>query len=199
LKSKFAFILLFILFLSGCTPENNLSEGKKEIDHDERINVENKQTATLNDKPYEFTYLEDLSEERLAEYHNFLKDGNINHLTNFAPEQIVLIYMNLVLEHDVEKIYALTYDNGNLPSLDLFSREYEEYLSQLLTDDYLKYRFYDSIQVVEDTRKHNDVAVKIQLSFGGHTNAAVAYGLKKDKNVWKMDLYYWIEKAKKDT
>lgn len=153
------------------------------------VDIENK---------YEFTYLEDLQEEKLEKYGQFLNDGNTNHLIDFTPEQIVLIYMNLVMNDNFDRIYALTYDEGQLPSLDVFKDEYTMFLSNGLKDNYLQYRFYDSIKIDENSKIEDDIAtVVITIGFGS-TRQSVAYGLKKEENIWKMGLYHLIEDSKKD-
>lgn len=104
--------------------------------------------------------------------------------------------MNLVLEHEVDKIYGLIYDDGNLPSQDVFIEEYNEYLSPYLLQEYLKFRYYDSVSVDEDTREEDELAVQVKIMFGSNTEILI-YGLKKDQNIWKMGLYHLVE-AKKD-
>jgi hypothetical protein len=155
-----------------------------------------KATAAPIDHDYEFTYLEEMPEDKVEKYNAFLKDGNLQHLTEFTPEQMVLIFMNLILQHNVEGLYALIYNNGHLPSLEEFKDEYYIY-SSIFDEDYLKYRFYDSIGVVEETKDTEEVVVKIDMIYGTTTHS-VAYGLKKENNVWKLDLYHIVEKAKKE-
>lgn len=47
--------------------------------------------------------------------------------------------MNLVLAHNIDRIYALTYDNGQLSFFDVFINQYYEHLSQHLKEDYMNY------------------------------------------------------------
>lgn len=194
----FSIVLLSIsLTLIGCTPVNNISEKELKSEGENEISphAESSPRVTVIDNNDDFTYLEEFSEYELEKYSLFLTDGNTEHLKDFTPEQIVLTFMNLVLEHNVEKIYALTYDDGNLPLLDVFKDEYDEYLSPYLQDDYLKFRFYDSVSVDEDTREEDALAVQLKITFGGSTQILV-YGLKKDQNVWKMELYHLVETKK---
>jgi hypothetical protein len=199
LKGISTIILLTVCLLTGCTPTNTISEGKKNIENDNSTieTVDNISVVTPINSKYEFTYLEDLTDDKLQKYNHFLEDGNINHLSDFTPEQIVLIFMNLILNHNDDRLYELVFDNGQLPSLEIFSDEYDKYLSSYFNDEYLKYRFFDSIGVVEETRGMEDVTVKIEMKYG-FTTHSVAYGLKKDNNVWKMDLYHLVEKFKKE-
>ena len=156
---------------------------------------ENNPLMPIIDNKYDFTYLEKMPVEKLEKYNLFLEDGNTNHLTDFKPEQIVLIYMNLVLKHNVDKFYALTYDNSQLPSLDIFINEYDYYLSPILNDDYLTYRFYDVISVDEATRQKDELVVKMEIMYGT-TTQGITYNLKKDNGVWKMNLYHLVEEQK---
>jgi hypothetical protein len=192
------FLISFSLLITGCTPAHTTSGKEKK---DEKVISKPKidevgPVTTYFDNKYVFTYLEGLPVNKLEKFNLFLKDGNINHLTDFTPEQIVLIYMNLVLEHKVDKLYALTYDNGHLPSLEVFNNEYDGYLSGHLEEDYLKYRFYDSIKVSEKTRKKEELVVQMEIIFGSQSQI-VAYGLRKERDVWKLDLYPLLERAKK--
>jgi hypothetical protein len=189
----------FSLLTPGCTPTHTTSGNEKKdekVISKPKINEVGSVTTHIDNK-YGFTYLEGLPVNKLEKFNLFLKDGNTNHLTDFTPEQIVLIYMNLVMEHKVEKLYALTYDNGHLPSIEVFNNEYDKYLSGHLEEDYLKYRFYDSIKVSEETRKKEELVVQIEIIFGSQTQI-VAYGIKKERDVWKLDLYPLVEMAKKE-
>ncbi|BAU28800.1 hypothetical protein DFP93_13139 [Aneurinibacillus soli] len=101
MKRVFLIISLSVfLITTGCTPINKISE--KEMKSETEISpikiVENSPVTTHIDNKCDFTYLEGLPEDKLKKYNLFLKDGNTDHLTDFTPEQIVLLYMNLVLE-----------------------------------------------------------------------------------------------------
>jgi hypothetical protein len=194
----FIILLAFPLIITGCIPANTFGEKEKKIENEKNsiLIVENRSATKLIDSNNEFTYLEDLTMDKLDKFNLFLEDGNINHLTDFTPEQTVLIFMNLILNNKEDRIYSLTYDNNHLPSRDTFTNEYREYLSHKLDEDYLKYRFYDSIEVNEETRKKEELVVQITIIFGTKTHI-VAYGLKREENVWKIDLYHSIEELKK--
>lgn len=199
MKRIFLIVLLGVfLIATGCTSVNTINDKEKKIENEISLTkiIKNSPVTPIIDNKYDFTYLEELPEDKVERYNFFLEDGNTNHLTDFTPEQIVLIYMNLVLENKVDKLYALTYDNGQLPSLDKFINEYDQYLSPYLNEDYLKYRFYDSIAVDKETRKKEELVVKIKIIYG-ITTQGVTYGLKKDNNVWKMDLYHLVEESKR--
>lgn len=137
---------------------NNKSGAKFGLDKEGLWNI----TVTINDAPiadfviqaeaftpdipnidrrYDFTYLEDLPDDKLEKYHMFLNNGDTNSLRDFTPEEIVLIHMNLVFEHNTSKLFALTYDGGQLPPFEQFNTEYNQYLSHNFIGDYLKYRY----------------------------------------------------------
>jgi hypothetical protein len=181
----------------------NNDEGEKVFKQLEEFVLESEidKAKPINHQPFtkksEFTYLEEISDKKLEKYDLFLKDGFIHHLTEFTPEEIVLIYMNLVFEHNVERLHTLIYDNGQLPPVDPFRDEYDGKISNSLEQDYLKFRFYDSIEVVEETKKADDLSVQLKIVFGKTTHI-VAYGLKKQDDVWKMDVYPWYEKLKSE-
>lgn len=198
LKRIFSIVLMGVLLITiGCTPVNTISNEEKENEVSSLEILENNSVDTLLNSKYEFTYLEELPMEKLEKYNLFLKDGETYHLRDFTPEEIVLIFTNLVMKHEVDKIYSLTYNNGQLPSIDIFRNEYDLYLSHYLEEDYLKYRFYDSISVNEETKKEDMVVVQMEIIYGNSTWIKT-HALKKDGNVWKMDLYHLVEKLKND-
>jgi hypothetical protein len=165
--------------------------------HDSEISKAKPITYTPFTKKSEFTYLEELADDKIEKYNQFLEDGYLHHLTEFKPEEIVLVFMNLVFNHHVERIYALTYNNGQLPTPEIFKDEYSRYLANLLEQDYLRFRFYDSINVAEGTSRKEDITVQLNIQFGTITHI-LAYGLKKEENIWKMDIYPWLEKLKSE-
>ncbi|MBY6035786.1 hypothetical protein KUV80_03945 [Fictibacillus nanhaiensis] len=186
-------IISFLVVITGCLQASPaISEKRK--DHE----PENSGLPKEENKDNKFTYLEDLTPEKIKKYRLFVKDGELKHLTNFKPEEMVLIYLNLVMKHKVELIKLLTYDNGKLPQLEEFNQQYEEYLAEFLEEVYLIYRYYDSIKETKQNRNINERVVHININYGSQSKG-VAFGLKKEDNVWKMDLYHLIlsKKTKK--
>jgi hypothetical protein len=94
----FIILLAFPLIITGCIPANTFGEKEKKIENEKNsiLIVENRSATKLIDSNNEFTYLEDLTMDKLDKFNLFLEDGNINHLTDFTPEQTVLIFMNLI-------------------------------------------------------------------------------------------------------
>jgi hypothetical protein len=144
------------------------------------------------DHTQDFSYLKMLPNERIKQYELFVSDKDSRHLQSFSPEEILLIYIHASDKGDVEVIYALSYDNGVLPDLITFRNEYNKYLSKSAQDMVLKFRYYDSIKVNEDTVKLNEVGVEISVSTESSRETTL-YGLKKEEDIWKMDIYQQIE------
>ncbi|MCM3711112.1 hypothetical protein [Sporosarcina luteola] len=80
------FLLGFTLVVTGCTPAQSALEKA----------VENNRVNPMVDGHYDFTYLEELPNDKLVSYDDFPLNENINSLSNFTPEEMLLIYMNLV-------------------------------------------------------------------------------------------------------
>lgn len=144
----------------------------------------------------EFSYLNELPQKQLKEYELFANDREVSHLTEFTPEQIVLIYIHSAALGDVDSIYALTFDDGSLPEFEEFKTQYFNYLHVRDLDTALMYRYYNSIAVKEETVKQDELVVALEASIGTFTSSVV-FGLKKDNNLWKMDIYHLIKHFKK--
>ena len=147
------------------------------------------------DRNYEFTYLEDLPEDKLEKYHVFLNNGDTNNLRDFTPEEMVLIYENLVFEHNTDKLYALTYDGGQLPPFEQFNSEYDQYLSSRFKQEYLMYRYYDSISIDQKASTDDIKVVRLDIKFG-NTSFGRTSALKHENEIWKLDVYHLVEELK---
>ncbi|MRN53136.1 hypothetical protein [Paenibacillus monticola] len=139
-----------------------------------------------------FSYLEQLPEERLKEYELFVSDKEIRHLQTFSPEEMLLVYLQAAAMGDVDVIYPITYDDGSLPDADIFRTKYYAEVMNKELETALSYRYYDSIKVQEDTVKENELGVVITASIGSFTSSII-YGLKKEDNIWKVDIYPLFE------
>ena len=180
---QFAVIFMFILLsltVTGClqTQEDAAEKPKKGIP------VSTKITGKDEKNNQEYSFLEKLPSEKLKQYNLFSKDKNISHLANITPEQMLLVYFQSVIKDDVEGIYAITYGHGE-QSFDAFKSRYYENLLHQNYDLALRFREYDSIE----NKKENDhtETVVMKVSIGSFTDA-VAIGLKKDQNIWKLDI-----------
>jgi len=187
---RLVIIVIFIVMLTGCFDSN-----VKEIKNSNQTDVDVVEINEVQNK--KFSYLGQLSAERMDEYELFVKDRNLNHLQRFSPEEILLIYMHSVAMFDADAIYALTYNNVLLSDPDTFRKEYEEYLLNHEQEVAMKFRYYDSIRIAEETVKEDSLSVVISVSLGS-TTGSVAYGLKKENDVWKMDIYHLIDYFKQN-
>lgn len=199
MQKSICFLSLLLLFtLVGCTPTNETESLKQRTVELENENNElrSELDKLQNDEAVEdFTYLEGLTEDEFEQYSNFLQSGDSRQLNDFSPEKIVLIFLELVMEHNDNRIYALTYDHGNLPSLETFKEEYNQYLAYDYELDYLSFRYYDEVYVDEAASDEDFKAVRLSISFGSQTFIKV-FPLRKDNKSWKMDNYHLVEEAK---
>lgn len=156
---------------------------------------QSKQTLPTIDKHYDFTYLEKLPEEKRVLYEDFLKKGNSNSLKTFTPEEIVLIMMNLIFEHNFDKLYAITYNNNELPDKETFIAEYIDYLLDEDIQNYLMYRYYDSISLNKDSSTESIAIVQLEIIFGSSLYGKT-YALLREDGMWKVDLYNYIKEKK---
>ncbi|WP_054025097.1 hypothetical protein [Bacillus sp. FJAT-28004] len=182
---RLVIVVIFIVMLTGCFDSN-----VKEIKISNQTDVDVVEINEVQNK--KFSYLDQLPAERMEEYELFVKERNLSHLQRFSPKEILLIYMHSVAIFDADSIYALTYNNDLLADPDLFRKEYAEYVLNAEQEVAMKFRYYDSIRIAEETVKEDSLSVVISVSLGS-TTGSVAYGLKKEDKVWKMDIQHLIE------
>ncbi|MFT9819379.1 hypothetical protein [Lysinibacillus sp. NPDC056185] len=202
LKLRLPLISIMIvtsLILLACsevkTKEGESSESTVVTNHSIQHVEESKQMPPTIDKHYDFTYLEKLSEEKRALYEKFLKKGNINSLKTFTPEEMVLIMMNLIFEHNFDKLYAITYNNNELPDKETFIAEYIDYLLDEDIQNYLMYRYYDSISLNKDSSTESIAIVHLEIIFGS-SHYLKTYALLREDGMWKVDLYNYLKEKK---
>lgn len=187
------------LMLLACSEEKRKAGESSEsivVTNDSVQYVEqSKQTLPTIDKHYDFTYLEKLPEEKRVLYEDFLKKGNSNSLKTFTPEEIVLIMMNLIFEHNFDKLYAITYNNNELPDKETFIAEYIDYLLDEDIQNYLMYRYYDSISLNKDSSTESIAIVQLEIIFGS-SHYGKTYALLREDGMWKVDLYNYIKEKK---
>lgn len=182
--------------LLACSEEQTKAGESSVVTNDSVQHVEqSKQTLPTIDKHYDFTYLEKLPEEKRALYADFLKKGNSNSLKTFTPEEIVLIMMNLIFEHNFDKLYAITYNNNELPDKKTFIAEYIDYLLDEDIQNYLMYRYYDSISLNKDSSTESIAIVQLEIIFGS-SHYGKTYALLREDGMWKVDLYNTIKEKK---
>ncbi|MEB2282627.1 hypothetical protein LAV73_22120 [Lysinibacillus xylanilyticus] len=187
------------LMLLACSEEKTKagesSESTVVTNHSVQHVEELKQTLPTIDKHYDFTYLEKLPEEKRALYEDFLKKGNISSLKTFTSEEIVLIMMNLIFEHNFDKLYAITYNNNELPDKETFIAEYIDYLLDEDIQNYLMYRYYDTISLNKDSSTESIAIVQLEIIFGS-SHYGKTYSLLREDGMWKVDLYNYIKEKK---
>ncbi|MFF2176405.1 hypothetical protein ACFVT8_08100 [Lysinibacillus sp. NPDC058147] len=195
-------IIVSSLMLIACsdvkTKTGESSRSTAVTNHSVQHVEESKQTPPTIDKHYDFTYLEKLSEEKRVVYEDFLNKGNINSLKTFSPEEMVLIMMNLVFEHNFDKLYTITYNNNELPDKETFIAEYIDYLLDEDIQNYLMYRYYDSISLNKDSSTESIAIVQLEIIFG-KSHYGKTYSLLKEDAIWKVDLYNYIKEKKAKT
>lgn len=190
-------LLSFSSVLVGCSENNSIVHDAVTMPTVAPV-IQVKPTPIQEEKEKQFSYIDQLPNERLKAFELFVSDKNAHHLEGFSPEEVLLIYLHSASMADVESIYALTYNNGKLPDADTLRQEYNENLLHREQGVALEYRYYESIEAQEGMVKENEIAIGITASIGNFT-ATTVYGLKKENNVWKMDLYHLIEHFKSKT
>lgn len=190
-------LLSFSSVLVGCSENNSVAHNAVTMPTVAPV-IQVQPTPIQEEEQKRFAYIDQLPNERLKAYEQFVSDKNAHHLEGFSPKEILLIYLHSVSMADIESIYALTYDNGKLPDADTFRQEYDENLLHEEQEVALEYRYYESIEAHEGMVKENEIAMDIMASIGIFT-AASSYSLKKEDKVWKLDIYHLIEyfKSKK--
>ncbi|QQP14703.1 hypothetical protein FJQ98_12260 [Lysinibacillus agricola] len=195
--SIFSAIIVSSFTLIGCSEvKTGKSSGSTAITNHSVQHVEESKPTTLAiDREYDFTYIEDFSEEKRALYEDYLSNGNNNSLKLFTPEEMVLIMMNLIFEHNFDKLYEITYNNNQLPDKGIFIEEYINYLLDEQIQDYLMYRYYDSISLNKDTSTESIAVVQLEIIFGS-SHYGKTFALLKENSIWKVDLYNYLKEKK---
>ncbi|MGE7691364.1 hypothetical protein ACQKMI_19405 [Lysinibacillus sp. NPDC097214] len=192
-------IVVSSVLLIACSEEKSKSgesPGTTTVTNHTVQHVEDsKSTPPVIDRDYDFTYLEELSKEKRDLYEEFLSNENINSLKTFTPEEMVLIMMNLILEHNFEKLYAITYNNNELPDKQTFIDEYINYLLDEQIQDYLIYRYYNDISLDKETSTESIAIVQLDIIFGSSHYRKI-FALLKEDGMWKVDLYNYIKEKK---
>ena len=83
----------------------------------------------------------------------------------------MLIMMNLIFEHNFDKLYVITYNNNELPDKETFIAEYIDYLLDEDIQNYLMYRYYDSISLNKDSSTESIAIVQLEIIFEARTTA----------------------------
>ncbi|MFB7157286.1 MULTISPECIES: hypothetical protein [unclassified Lysinibacillus] len=192
-------IILSCLMLIACSEvktKTGESPGSTAVtNHSVQHVEESKPTPPVIDRDYDFTYLEEFTEEKRALYEEFLSNGNMNSLKTFTPEEMVLIMMNLIFENNFDKLYAITYNNNELPDKQTFISEYIDFLFDEDIQNYLMYRYYDNISLNKDSSTESIAIVQLEIIFGS-SHYLKNYALLKEDDMWKVDIYNYMKEKK---
>lgn len=190
-------IIFLIVFLSslfsitGCTPNNSLET--YETNKENVISIEDEKIEISDGLEPEFSYINGLSEEELNAYKLFTKEYDTNYLKGISPEKIMLIYIHSAVIDDIEAIYSLAYNNGDFPDFDTFKKKYYDNLMISNLEMALDFRYYDSVEVKQNSEDSNELKVEMRISFGGFATLT-SMELKKQNDIWKVDLLHLLEK-----
>ena len=190
-----AFVVSSLILIACSEVKTKSGESTVVTSHTIQHVEESKSTTPVIDRNYDFTYLEDLTEEKRKLYEEFLSNGNINSLKTFTPEEMVLIMMNLIFENNFDKLYAITYNNNELPDKQTFIAEYIDYLLGEDIQNYLMYRYYDRISLDKDSSTESIAIVHLEIIFGSAHYLKV-YPILKEDGMWKVDLYNYMKEKK---
>lgn len=184
--------LIAALQLTGCRDQGSA----------ENINSQNSSSmmeASLNEstsKEVVFSYLEQLTLDKQEVFELFRTERDLELLSDFTPEDMVIVYLHCSSINDPDLLYAITYNGGMLPDQETFRNEYFEYALTDSSDTAVRYRYYDSIEAEPETTEDDTRTVHVTVSVGTITNS-MALGLQKEDNIWKLDIYHLIEDYKK--
>ncbi|WP_216831769.1 hypothetical protein [Alkalihalobacterium elongatum] len=198
-KSIGVLLTIITLFLVGCNSDDNIiiEEKQNEIKELKNKIVEledtvKEQQKVIDEYDKEFSYLLSFTDGELKAYERFYEDKDVQHLADYSPEKIVLLYLHSIVIDDVEAIYSLVYTDGTLPDLSTFTQKYySEGLHKKGSETTLDFRYYDLITVREDNNTENTVAVEIGVNFGLF-HATEILELKKEDGIWKMNILHLL-------
>lgn len=194
-----SFMIVSCVMLIACSEVKTKTEESPKstvVTHDSvQHGEESKQNPPIIDRDYDFTYLEELPEEKRVLYEEFLSNGNMNNIKTFSPEEMVLIMMNLIFENKFDKLYTITYNNNELPDKEIFIAEYIDYLLDEDIQNYLMYRYYDSISLDKETSTESIAVVQLDIIFGSSHYRKI-FSLLKEDDIWKVDIYNYVKEKK---
>lgn len=166
---------------------------------DDRQSAEDYALQAVQDKPIDYSnynngkrysYLEQLALDKQEAVNAFMTSNELHYLSDFTPEEMVIVYLYFTSIGDPYLIYAITYNGGVLPDKETFVDEYRDYLSHSESEMALHYRYFDSIKISE-TFDESNVHVTIAVGAGIHTHSIIL-GLQYENEIWKLDMYHWI-------
>ena len=201
MRKKIVFTtLLMSSLLVGCKTTDDATEVyENEIDQLTKEVTELKTVVAAQEDKIDslenFSYLNDFTEKELKAYDLFLEEYDVTQLKDYSPEKIVLLYLHSLATGDVDTIYAIAYDGGTLADLDNFRDTFNDPATNVSSHDVVMlYRNYDSIEIREENKSEDSVAVEISASSGNHTSVII-YEVKKENDQWKIVIQHLFEEA----
>ncbi|MFD2614987.1 hypothetical protein [Paenibacillus gansuensis] len=192
-KSKRCIAIAAILSLSSACSTSNTVIPETPVQTAKGSQHPRTSNPTDEKKPTEkFSYLKKLSPQKQEALIRFKSQSDMRELHNFTPEEMVLVYLYSLSIGDPGLLYDITYNGGQLPDKDQFWDEYLEYAHTYDSETAIHYRYYDSIEVEEGTAEESRVTVVIMVSLETMTHS-MALGLRKEDEVWKLDIYHLIK------
>ncbi|MWC29839.1 hypothetical protein [Paenibacillus sp. MMS18-CY102] len=208
-QARLVLVVLAIMSLvSACSSGNTdkIMKSESPVEALDKDQINNSLNNDKNSNPSEehvekFSYLKQLPLEKQEAFTRFKSERNLQHLSNFTPEDMVLIYLYCLSIGDPDLLYEITFNGGQLPGQDKFRKDYFDYAMNYDSETAVHYRYYDSIKVDESTAEANKATVIITVSIETMTHS-MALGLRKENEVWKLDIYpliqEYIKKASKN-
>lgn len=188
-------LLSGLLLLVACQSNSDSEVGdtthaayQAEIEELERDNAALKASITQLQKPQAFSYLEQLPEDKRGLYQQFLETEALTHLTNFSPEEMLLVFLHSVATGADRAVYLISYDDGSLPNEAEFQELYHQDFYKEHLDVALDFRYYHTLAVEERQSTKTMKLVKMDVSFELFS-ASIFYGFKAQDQLWKIDLF----------
>lgn len=195
-------VLAIVSLVTACNSDNSdktvRSENTIEFTKNDQVKAPDNNsidTTTSKESVGKFSYLKQLSSEKQEAFNRFEEERKLSYLSNFTPEDMVLVYLYCLSVGDPDLLYDITFNGGQLPDKDKFREDYFEYAMTYDSETAVHYRYYDSIKVDENTSEENKVTVLVTVSIETTTHT-LALGLQKEDQIWKMDIYHLMKEYK---
>lgn len=139
-----------------------------------------------------YSYLDNLSADQQDRFDDFVADRDLRHLADFAPEDMLAVFLHILSIGDPYLLYPITYDGGMLPDEDIFHEQYREHFDNDASDLAVHYRHYEAVEIDEEHASEDQVITRVKVHVGVMTHS-LALQLKKEAGIWKIDIYHSID------
>lgn len=139
-----------------------------------------------------YSYLDHLSIEYQAKFADYVADRNLDHLAEFAPEDMVAVFLHILSIGDPDLLYPITYDGGKLPEHEVFRDQYLRHFTMDSSDMAVHYRYYDAVEIDRETSSEEEVIANVKVNVG-LTHHSLALQLMKEERIWKINIYHAID------